>query len=503
MHIVLWDTRKRDVTKDMAGGFGIAKYHGRGGVRGRIIRHFYKRDYRPTALNFAYLAAIFKKLGHRVTYSLDEVPAGADLYVFNPSLITLDLEKQAIRQALAQPHRPRVLVTGLVGYAVPEVFSELDVTVVRGECENLLWKLDEALAAGPGSIDVGSVRDLNALPFPDWSLFEPQRFRIAYDFTEFPTAFIQQSRGCTFTCNYCPYIVVENSTRFRDPLSVFEEMRHGIREYGFRSFKFRDPLFGLDRRRALQVAELIGRLPRKIQFSVESRIDLMRPDTLKALKDVGLTSITIGIETPDEGTLKRYKRAPIKDDRQREFVALCRSWGIRTVAGFMIGFPEDTKESIRNVIRYAKLVNPTFANFNIVTPYPGTEFAHLIREQVAHYEYTQYNDYTPVLKYQHLTPEQVLDWHFKCYSRFYFRWEYVRDNGFLAFPWLKYLGFGPPPLGENKLAEQLPAAPPKPAAAPASAGGLPIVSNGDRLRHDGPHHVTSGEPRTSSVREPG
>lgn len=253
MHIVLWDTRKRDVTKDMAGGFGIAKYHGRGGVRGRIIRHFYKRDYRPTALNFAYLAAIFKKLGHRVTYSLDEVPAGADLYVFNPSLITLDLEKQAIRQALAQPHRPRVLVTGLVGYAVPEVFSELDVTVVRGECENLLWKLDEALAAGPGSIDVGSVRDLNALPFPDWSLFEPQRFRIAYDFTEFPTAFIQQSRGCTFTCNYCPYIVVENSTRFRDPLSVFEEMRHGIREYGFRSFKFRDPLFGLDRRRALQV----------------------------------------------------------------------------------------------------------------------------------------------------------------------------------------------------------------------------------------------------------
>lgn len=97
----------------------------------------------------------------------------------------------------------------------------------------------------------------------------------------------------------------------------------------------------------------------------------------------------------------------------------------------------------------------------------------------------------------------MLDWHFKCYSRFYFRWEYVRDNGFLAFPWLRYLGFGPPPRGENTQAEQLPEAPPRPVAAPATTGGLPIVSNGDRLRHDGPHHVTSGEPRTSSVREPG
>ena len=43
------------------------------------------------------------------------------------------------------------------------------------------------------------------------------------------------------------------------------------------------------------------------------------------LKRVGLTSITVGIETPNEETLRNYKRAPIKDDRQREFVVLCRN----------------------------------------------------------------------------------------------------------------------------------------------------------------------------------
>ena len=62
----------------------------------------------------------------------------------------------------------------------------------------------------------------------------------------------------------------------------------------------------------------------------------MREETLRELKDAGLTSITIGIETPDEATLKRYSRVAINDDRQRDFIELCRRLQIRTVAGFMI-----------------------------------------------------------------------------------------------------------------------------------------------------------------------
>jgi hypothetical protein len=50
MQVVLWDTRKLDASKDFAGGFGVGQYPGGGGVRGKIIRHFYKRDRRPAAL---------------------------------------------------------------------------------------------------------------------------------------------------------------------------------------------------------------------------------------------------------------------------------------------------------------------------------------------------------------------------------------------------------------------------------------------------------------------
>jgi radical SAM superfamily enzyme YgiQ (UPF0313 family) len=260
MHICLWDTHQRLVSKDFAGGFGVGMFAGGKNLRQRLVRWGYRRDRRPVALNFAYLASILRQLGHHVEYSVDALSANVDIYIFNPALQTIGLEQAAIRQALQQSPKPRVFVVGAVAYALPEKFTALGATVLRGEPEQLLWRLEEALAAPDSIIDIGSVSNLDALPWPDWSIFEHRRFAIRYDFTRFPTGLIQQSRGCTFTCNYCPYIMVENKTRVRDPAQVAAEMHHGMRQYGFKSFKFRDPLFGLDRQRTLRLAELVGKV---------------------------------------------------------------------------------------------------------------------------------------------------------------------------------------------------------------------------------------------------
>ena len=217
-------------------------------------------------------------------------------------------------------------------------------------------------------------------------------------------------------------------------------MRHGIERYGFESFKFRDPLFGLNRKKALALAEGIRRLPKKIQFSIETRIDLMKDETLLELRKAGLTAITVGIETPNEGTLKKYSRAPIRDDKQRDFIMRCRELGIRTVAGFMIGFPEDTEQSIYGVLNYARKVNPTFANFNIVTPYPGTPFFEEVKDQVADFDYSKYSVYQPVMRYKNLTADDVSRLHGKCFSKFYFRSRYLKDNSHLLWPSLQRLG---------------------------------------------------------------
>jgi anaerobic magnesium-protoporphyrin IX monomethyl ester cyclase len=459
MHVVLWDTRKREVSKDFAGGFGVGQYPGDGGWRGWVIRRFFTRDRRPVTLLYAHLAAIFRRLGHTVEFSIDRIPDGADLIVFCPSLITLSLELSAIAEARSKHPNAKVFVVGLLASVMPEAFSDLDVTIVRGEAEQLYWKLDEVLERPAADVHLGIIDDLDRLPFPDWSPFNPQEFSIGYDFWQFPTALIQASRGCTLKCGYCPYTLLDNTVRFRDPEAVVDEIRYGVRRWGFRSFKFRDPLFGLSRTRVYKLAESIGRLPRKIQFSIETRTELMPPEMLRMLKRVGLTSVTVGIETPDTNRLQRYGRSTLSEDRQAEFIKVCRKLGIRTVAGFIVGWPDDTDDSISRVELYARRLNPTFANFNVITPYPGTDFYAEHRDRIAEKDYSRYSSYTPVLNYENLTPEDVTRLNGRSFNHFYFRWEYLRNNAHLLWPVLQKFRWGRGGLGSDSSDNGHPAVP--------------------------------------------
>jgi radical SAM superfamily enzyme YgiQ (UPF0313 family) len=437
LRIVLWDTRHGGAFKDFAGGFGVGQFRGQG-LRAKIIEHFYRRDFRAPPLAYGYLAAGLTRAGHLVEYCLEETPE-ADVYIFNPALMTLPHELEVIRQLNVRAPQTQIVVVGQVASTMPDSFAGLDCKVVNGEPEQLITRLAEVLDAGEQNVSIGTVADLDALPFPDWSIFPYWQFRVGYDFWKFPTAYVQSSRGCTLSCSYCPYIILENKVRTRSPALVAEEMRRGMEEYNFQSFKFRDPLFGARRKHVEELAVQIGKLPHKVQFSVESRIELLSREVLEMLRDVGLVSVTVGIETPSRDTLVKYKRAPVKDDKQSQFVEMCRSLGIRVVAGFMIGFPEDTKETIRAVLRYAKQVDPFAANFNVCTPYPGTGFIDEIAPQIASRDWSRYDVYTPNLKYEHLTAEIVAELHQECFRQYYFRWKYLGDNWQFHFPRLHRL----------------------------------------------------------------
>ncbi|MBS0266836.1 MAG: radical SAM protein [Planctomycetes bacterium] len=475
LRIVLWDTRHGGAFKDFAGGYGVGQFRGQG-LRSKIIEYFYRTDFRSPPLAYGYLAAGLTKLGHQVKYCLEDMPE-ADVYIFNPALMTVPYEIEAIRRLNETFPHAKALVVGTAASTMSDAFAGLNCHVLQGEPEQLLAKLDDVLASRDAQIPIGTVADLDALPFPDWSAFPYWQFRVGYDFWKFPTAYIQSSRGCTLSCSYCPYIILENKVRTRSPEQVVAEMRHDIEEYGFQSFKFRDPLFGVKRKHMEELAERIGKMPHKTQFSVESRIELLSRDVLKMLREVGLTSVTVGIETPSRDTLVKYKRAPIKDDKQSEFVSMCRSLGIRVVAGFMIGFPEDTRESIRAVLRYAKQVDPFAANFNVCTPYPGTDFIKEIDSKIANRDWSRYNVYTPNLKYDHLTTEEVAELHQVCFRQFYFRWKYLQDNWQFHFPRL------------HQIVSKFTGKAPEVVAEPAVAGPLKVVSAPDDSTTCGPKLV--------------
>ena len=101
----------------------------------------------------------FATLGHTVEYALERVPAGADLYVFNPSLITLPLERARHATGVANDRRAAACSSwGPWPIRCPRRSTALAVTIVKGEAEQLLWKLDDVLARQANDpFDVGKV----------------------------------------------------------------------------------------------------------------------------------------------------------------------------------------------------------------------------------------------------------------------------------------------------------------------------------------------------------
>ena len=170
-----------------------------------------------------------------------------------------------------------MLVVGAVAAAMPEAFDGLDVTILRGRSRATAVEARRSAGRRANARSTWARCAISiCCRFPTGRCLGRASSASATTSRSFPPALIQQSRGCTLKCNYCPYIILENATRLRTPESVAAEMRAGIKRHGFRSFKFRDPLFGVDRKRVFRLAELIGGLPRKIQFSIEGRIDLLQ-----------------------------------------------------------------------------------------------------------------------------------------------------------------------------------------------------------------------------------
>ena len=81
-----------------------------------------------------------------------------------------------------------------------------------------------------------------------------------------------------------------------------------------------------------------------------------------------------------------------------------------------------------------QLVEPDFANFNLVTPYPGTPFYEQVRDQIASFDFSRYDVYSPVLRYEHLSADDVSRLQARAFAKFYFRPQWLAANAALVWP---------------------------------------------------------------------
>ena len=363
-------------------------------------------------IGLAYLLAIAKKEGLRAKY-VDMVMDSFSLeqlvdYVAQtkPSLIGLTAFTVQIRAAgsiAAKIKREFPGITICIGgphaTAIPkrtlEEFPAFDF-VVYGEGEILLPKIfhalesEEALAKLNGVVMRNKddlawdwVKNLDDLPFPAWEEFNLSNYPGTYPHRTNLELPLISGRGCPYRCTFCCRALGDR-LRHRSVPSVIAEIEHNIEAFKCESVAFLDETFMINFKWAENFfATLTDRgLNKKITWSCSTRVDNLSPEFLKRMKAAGCYYIFFGIESADNGALKRIRKN-ITVEQVKDTVEWTKQAGIIPVGAFIIGLPGDTEEHAFKAIKMAEELDLYSVTFPIAVPFPGTE----LREQALRNEY--------------------------------------------------------------------------------------------------------------------
>ncbi len=406
--------------KDFMGGFGWRFSVGKS-LPARIIEIVKKIGEKVPYISFAYLAAIFLREGHKVSYSEDKI-LPADITFIASSIVDYKNEIRWIKKI--KESGSKVGVIGPFATVKPEIYKDADF-IIAGEPEKAAIKIARGEVRPEGYINEVVIENLDELPFPEWSIFPVKDYSYLPALRQKPFLPVLSSRGCPYPCNYCPYRVIFNKCHSRSPENVLAEIKKMSDKHGIKAILFRDPIFSLNRDHVKKIADGLIKLNLGIRWACETRLDHLDEDLLLLMHKSGMRVLNIGIESADHEVLYKATRVPIQREREERLIKYCDKIGIRVTAFYNIGLADDTEEAIKNTINYAKKLNTHTAQFFINTPFPGTSYYEDVKGDIIEKDWQKFDSYTPVLKHKNLTSEQILNLKEKAFVSYYYRPRYI------------------------------------------------------------------------------
>lgn len=240
------------------------------------------------------------------------------------------------------------------------------------------------------------------------------------------------SRGCPYQCSYCSKVVFGSKFRAQSPARVVDEMVYLQERFGVKEIAFYDDVFTLDSKRVYGIAEEILSRGLKVCWTCETRADLVDAELLAQMRKAGCYSISYGIESGSQDILDVIGKG-ITLEQSEEAVRLTQEAGMQTIGYFMIGSPNETPETVRQTIEFAKNLKLDYAQFAIATPFPYTKLWDYYKDEHEEmnipWESLVYagtgSKVSPVFESEALSRGDIERWVSRAYREFYLRPSYI------------------------------------------------------------------------------
>lgn len=298
----------------------------------------------------------------------EEEWAWADIVLFSGMIVQkTDLLSQI---AEAKQRGKLVAVGGPYATSVPEEIEGADFLVLD-EGEITLPEFVKALERGEtqGIFRTDEKPSVTETPIPRYDLLELD----AYD-----SMSVQFSRGCPFQCEFCDIIVLYGrKPRTKTPEQLLKELDY-LYELGWRRgiFMVDDNFIGNKRNVKLLLKELkVWQQQHQypFRFNTEASVDLAQDEELMELMvDCYFDAVFLGIETPDEESLKLTKKFQNTRNSLEDTIDTLIRAGIRPMAGFIIGFDGEKRGSGDRIIEFVERAAIPTAMFGMLQALPNT-----------------------------------------------------------------------------------------------------------------------------------
>jgi radical SAM superfamily enzyme YgiQ (UPF0313 family) len=214
-------------------------------------------------------------------------------------------------------------------------------------------------------------QDLDRLPWPAWDLLDMNKY--VEPITNGFSVTVMSTRGCSMDCAFCYLRPFQDGVKYRmrDPKKVLDEVEELVRRYRPDEVYFDDDAINISKKHFMSLCREI--LDRKLPVPW-SCMGIAKGDeeTVRLMAESGCRAFRFGVESGNDHVIRSIGKHLITLDEIRNFVRLCKQYGIVTHATYTIGLPGETREDVLRTIRFAIDLKTDMLQFSTAIPYPGT-----------------------------------------------------------------------------------------------------------------------------------